>query len=107
MEHFIYTIEIDKTVVYVGRTTSIRIDQREVEHRNAFKRYLKHPKKPFKQLYVWLAQNGVKPSQIALKPIDICKTKVEAKRKEFFYMILYTYFKGVKLYQKIPGLRNY
>lgn len=113
MTYYVYTISISNSVVYVG-LTGVGLDIREKQHRSAYTSMLKRlknnnntPSRPVKKLYVWMSQNNVKPAHITLIPIDICKTKVEAKRKEFFYMILYTYFKGVKLCQKLPGLRNY
>lgn len=105
MEHYIYTIEINNEVVYVGRTKN-NLDQREKEHRSAFKRYINNPKRYYKTLYEWLHQNNIKPSEIVLKPANIAKSKVEAKRKEM-YLILYFFFNFPgQLKQKVPSISD-
>ena len=96
--HYIYEIKLKGVVLYIGRTNDL--DRRESEHRRD---YTKNKKKV---LYEYLNKMNVKQDDIILEPIDTAKTKVEAKRKEMFYMLLYTLFKGVTLYQRIPNIKD-
>lgn len=99
MKQVIYSIKINGEVKYIGRSTVDRLDLRQKEHNRDFKKGKK------KELYDYLHSINFK-DEIVLEPIDIVKTKVEAKRKEIFYMILYVYFKEKKLYQRIPNIRD-
>lgn len=97
MDYYIYIIEYNNTPIYCGRSQNL--EQREASHNRD---YLKGKKK---KLYDYLHSVNFN-DKITLTPIDIVKTKVEAKRKEIFYMILYTYFKGLTLFQTFPAIRD-
>lgn len=98
MKYIVYQIRIKGEVKYIGYTKDI--DQREKQHRSAFKRGVS---KPF---YNWLRTNNYKGTMV-LEPIYLAKTKVEAKRYEM-YTILHFFFEYPKghLLNKVPNISD-
>jgi len=100
MKHVVYSITINDTIRYIGKTTIERIDIREKEHNSSFKKGDK------KQLYDYLRKINFS-GELKLEPIYLCKTKLEAKQYEC-YTILYFRFNFFKqLQQKTPNISDF
>ena len=96
--YYIYRIEIDKKIRYVGYTHDI--ESRKKQHN-----YLCFKKMKSKILYNKIRRNYPNITELKLNIVKTFTTKVEAKRFEC-WLILNDHFGSKELWQRVPRITD-
>lgn len=95
--HYVYTIETDGIVRYIGRTNNPK--RREYQHNYNLK------KGKSSQFYDFCYENNI--NEVSLKVIREFSSKTEAKRYEMFLILIHHFEDNFdELFQKVPNISD-